>query len=642
MTHQKLAEQRLQEIETILKQQSGIDVNTMLEPLKDLVKRKKYGLVWEEPNGSYEPEQAELALNQHVPFLKELDSKKVIGSDGQDHVLIEGDNLHALQAMQYTHKNKIDVIYIDPPYNTGNGDFVYNDKFVDKEDSWRHSSWLSFMNKRLKLARELMTDAGVIFISIDDNEMAQLKLLCDTVFGEENFIANTIRVNNAAKNNAKFVSVNHDYTLIYAKNKDCTLSGWSVKKNNVIEFEKICRRLMKNGLSNDEIERELRSITKYPRFYDFDHYTHCDARGPYRTTDSGAPSKGNLISEIIHPITNKPCKKPSKGWVYKDETIRQMEKDDMWHFGEDESVIPTPKRYLKDYMYQVPSGIQFYDSQIDKKNMRNNMQLDFSYPKPKDYIKFLMEMYQSKTFTVLDFFAGSGTTGHAVMELNKEDGGNRQFILCTNNEVSNDKEVDKMVELNLLPEPPKSKRSNAYKQWLDNLSAFRTTDVYQQFIQSDDYQDLGIARAVTHQRIEKVIKGYTTPNGKDVDGLMNNNLTYFTVDLKELTKDMEYDAYVLIKETIDLIRLKENIYTTPVVDTIDDVPVSIVETNSKRVLVVLDSDVLDEDLDTITDKYVDNDRDVILYTSHHSFEKDGFIKKELPKELIRALEFKGE
>ena len=150
-----------------------------------LRKQKRYGLVWED-----KPEDVEERLREELPVLVEDASKAIISTeaDAPNHILIEGDNLEALTALAYTHEGKIDVIYIDPPYNTGNKDFVYNDHYVDKEDSYRHSKWLSFMSRRLKIAKQLLSDKGVIFISIDDNEQAQLKLLCDEVFGEQNFV----------------------------------------------------------------------------------------------------------------------------------------------------------------------------------------------------------------------------------------------------------------------------------------------------------------------------------------------------------------------------------------------------------------------------------------------------------------------
>jgi adenine-specific DNA-methyltransferase len=170
--------------------------------------KKKYGLVWED-----KPEEVEEQLRENLPVLKEVKDKAITnGEDCPNHILIEGDNLHALTALSFTHEGKIDVIYIDPPYNTGNKDFKYNDSFVDKEDSYRHSKWLSFMNKRLQIAKRLLSEKGVIFISLDDNEQAQLKILCDEIFGELNFISNAI-IETATDNNPRQIAIEHEYLI---------------------------------------------------------------------------------------------------------------------------------------------------------------------------------------------------------------------------------------------------------------------------------------------------------------------------------------------------------------------------------------------------------------------------------------------
>ena len=176
--------------------------------------RKKYGLVWEN-----KPEIVEERLREELPVLTEVKERAIISDDpdAPNHILIEGDNLEALTALSYTHAGKIDVIYIDPPYNTGNKDFVYNDSFVDSEDSFRHSKWLSFMNKRLKIAKQLLSDKGVIFISIDDNEQAQLKLLCDEIFGQEKFVATIPWRKRTAKSDVPhYLSQDYEWVLCYA------------------------------------------------------------------------------------------------------------------------------------------------------------------------------------------------------------------------------------------------------------------------------------------------------------------------------------------------------------------------------------------------------------------------------------------
>lgn len=176
--------------------------------------KKKYGLVWED-----KPEDVEEQLREYLPVLKEVKKRAILnGDEHPNHILIEGDNLHALTALSFTHESKIDVIYIDPPYNTGNKDFKYNDSFVDKEDSYRHSKWLAFMEKRLQIAKRLLCESGVIFMSIDDNEQAQLKMLCNEIFNEENFLSEFVWQKAAgSQNDAKNVSISHEYVLFYAK-----------------------------------------------------------------------------------------------------------------------------------------------------------------------------------------------------------------------------------------------------------------------------------------------------------------------------------------------------------------------------------------------------------------------------------------
>ena len=204
---------------------SGYTKEELVEELESL-KNKKYGLVWDKKNSqelidafvNWENVSENFTPNK-FPVLKELKNKEILTNKGKPiNLLIEGDNYHALAVLNFTHKNKIDFIYIDPPYNTGNNDFIFNDKFVDKEDSWRHSKWLTFMEKRLKLAKSLLKKTGVIFISIDDNEVAQLKLLLDEIFIEKNFIALLSTIMNLKGNQDQFgFAGTHEYTLVYAK-----------------------------------------------------------------------------------------------------------------------------------------------------------------------------------------------------------------------------------------------------------------------------------------------------------------------------------------------------------------------------------------------------------------------------------------
>lgn len=199
-----------------------------LENLLRLVNGKRYGLVWEE-----HAELVDEKMKTEIPVFVEDETKKIVGNpDSEDYnFLLEGDNLHSLHLLQKTHAGKIDVIYIDPPYNTGNKDFIYNDKIVDKNDTFSHSKWLSFMNKRLEIAKDLLSESGVIFISIDDNEQAQLKLLCDEIFGEKNFLTQFIVENNPkGRKNSRFSSVTSEYCISYAKNSTIAYFAENIPK----------------------------------------------------------------------------------------------------------------------------------------------------------------------------------------------------------------------------------------------------------------------------------------------------------------------------------------------------------------------------------------------------------------------------
>ncbi len=407
------------------------------------------------------PDKKKSVLLANAPINKTLRPcrEESVDFDTTENLYIEGDNLEVLKLLQETYLGKIKMIYIDPPYNTGN-DFVYEDDFAQSTDEYLansgqfdeegnrlvtntesngrfHTDWLNMLYPRLKLAKDLLTDDGVIFISIDDNEQDNLKKICDEIFGESNFIAEFFIASNSSKNNARFVSVSHEYMLCYSRNKEAISYDWKVKKNAADEFENRAKSLLNSGMSFDEIHQELLGLVKYPRFYDFDHYTYADKKGVFRTDNAGGVTKGNFETEIIHPITKKPCAKPSGGWRYKDEEIKKMIENDMFYFGEDETVIPQPKRYLHDYMYQVPKSLMFFDSQASTKWLKSEG-LPFDFPKSIDLMKHIISILPSDAL-ILDFFSGSATTAHAVMQLNAEDGGNRKFIMVQLPEVTDEK-----------------------------------------------------------------------------------------------------------------------------------------------------------------------------------------------------------
>ncbi|MBF0559666.1 MAG: site-specific DNA-methyltransferase [Nitrospirae bacterium] len=407
------------------------------------------------PTIDFKGKQYIYSHHHSVPFrelvLDEVKSLPVQGKKPNldDNLIIHGDNLHALKALMPQYAGKIKCIYIDPPYNTGNEGWCYNDNVnsplmkqwleknanpVDKEDLERHDKWLCMMYPRLKLLHDLLADDGVIFVSIDDNEVHHLRAVMDEIWGENLLISQNIRISNSAKNSSNYTSITHDYTVVYSKRKNAPDSNlWRVPKKNNMEFLSTIRRLMQKKLSNEKISEEIRQLVKYPRFYEFDHYYYVDGAfselGPYASDKPGPASgtMGHTDYSIPHPVTKKMCKIPSTGWAMNKEKAYQMLGNDRWHFGEDESTIPRPKAYLFENDQSQFTGIQFFDSQKDAKFLQK-LAIKFNFPKPVDLIKEYVSLCP-KDSIILDSFAGSGTTAHAVLALNKEDGGNRKFIL---------------------------------------------------------------------------------------------------------------------------------------------------------------------------------------------------------------------
>lgn len=375
-----------------------------LSELERDVGGKKYGLVFEEHR-----EEIDEILATHTPVLTE-DGSLLIDNGGQMNFLLEGDNLASLQLLLKTHRGKIDLIYIDPPYNTGKKDFVYDDAFVDKTDLFKHSKWLSFMAARLKIARALLSEHGTIFISIDDGEQAVLRQLCDSIFGENNFVANCIWEKKfSPQNDARWLSDNHDFVILYAKNKE----KW--KPNLLKRTEEMNARY-----SNPDD----------------------DPRGPWASSDFSARTfseSGN------YPITTPSGKvimpSDSRSWITNEETFKQLVAEGRIWFGKNGSNVPRIKTYLSEVQQgSVCKTIWFRNEVGDTQEGTRDLKAIFegkgvfTSPKPLKLLQKILELSTTKESTVLDFFAGSGTTGHAVMKLNAEDGGTRRFILCTNNE----------------------------------------------------------------------------------------------------------------------------------------------------------------------------------------------------------------
>ena len=369
-----------------------------------------------------------------------------------DNLIIHGDNLQALKALLPRYSGRVKCIYIDPPYNTGSEGWIYNDSVnsplmkewlqangpVDNEDMERHDKWLCMMWPRLHLLRDLLSDDGVIFCSIDDNELHHLRMVMDEVFGEDNFVGSFVW-EGAAKNDARFISVGHDYILVYANSIEMLKENqnrWRVFKEGIDHITKHVEQLKKMyGDDYEEISNELhkwyRSLKKTHKSWQHRHYNYVDVHGIYFAGDISWPGGGGPRYEVIHPTTKKPVMIPKRGWVFsRKEKIEQAIRSDGVHFGPDEKSVPKLKRYLHKTSEQVLTSVFYQDRRSAHQNLARILRDSiFEYPKDERVIRRLLEVVTSDNDVILDSFGGSGTTAHAVLALNKEDGGNRKFIL---------------------------------------------------------------------------------------------------------------------------------------------------------------------------------------------------------------------
>ena len=445
-----------------------------------LRENKTYGLVWED-----KPEDVEERLRDELPILTEVPERAIISEDknAPNHILIEGDNLEALATLAYTHEGKIDVIYIDPPYNTGNKDFIYNDSYVDKEDSYRHSKWLSFMSRRLRIAKKLLSDYGVIFISIDDNEQADLKILCDSIFLPSNFCGQFIwRKKSGGGQTDRYFVTEHEYILVYqATNKFCwkDIQIEKSRKNYKYQDEKGSYNLIKLEKWGSSAHKEDRPSMYFP-------IKNPDGEDFYPVAPDGKAGRWRVGVKKMQTLIKDNLIEWKNGIPY--------EKD---YYSETE--VKTKTQKSRSILYNVgETG--------DGSNLLTNIFREkdvFQNPKPLSLIKELIS-HNSANY-ILDFFSGSGTTLHATMQLNAEDGGNRQCILITNNENN-------------------------------------------------------ICENITYKRNQLVINGYTDLNNEEVPGLTKNNLRYYRTGFVGRSRSMQ-NMRKLVNLATDMLCIKENLYT---------------------------------------------------------------------------------
>ena len=483
-----------------------VRINELEKQIKQLKNRKKFGLVWED-----KPEEVVLNLETNIPILKEVKNRKLVTDNSLPaNILIEGDNYHSLSVLNYTHSESIDVIYIDPPYNTGSTDWRYNNDYVDKEDSFRHSKWISFMEKRLRMARNLLKETGIICVTIDDYEISRLLMLMEEIFGEFNHLGTIpIRNNPAGRSTTKGVSITHEYAIFFGKTNKSRV-GRLERNQRQIDRYKDEDSMGKFEWVNFRKPGSMRSESPkmfYPIFI-----SRTEVRLPeIEWSDDNEewllkeqPKKGE---EIIYPIDDDGKERRWRWGIErfvkeKEEFSPKISKNKLHVYLKgrinDEGVLPMTWWDKKEYSSTA------YGTNL-LKDIFSELQI-FSYPKSLYAVMdSLLVMSEGKNATVLDFFAGSGTTGHAVLELNKQDGGNRKFILCTNNENK-------------------------------------------------------IAEEVTYERLKRVIKGYKNRKGERVEGL-GGNLSYYKADLVDIEKLHRISDDSKIKVTYqagEMIAIREN------------------------------------------------------------------------------------
>ena len=371
---------------------------------------RKLGLVWERDEIEHET-----ALNNDFVAL-DLDESLSVGDGPHRNLIIEGDNFDALRYLSIAYKGRVKCIYIDPPYNTGNRDFLYNDHYVDKDDRYRHSKWLEFMHRRLSLAKSLLRHDGVIFVSIDDNEIFHLGLLMEQIFGPSNFVANVIwQKVYSPKGTALHFSDDHEYIICYALNKET----WRPNP-------------MPRSVAQDKAYKNLDK----------------DRRGPWKAGDLSAR---NYYSKGTYSITCPSGRvvagpPPGNYWRFAEEKFLELDRDGRIWWGKDGNNVPALKRFLSDVKQGVvPQTLWKYEevghTQDAKKEIHDILQFEtsgdvFSTPKPVALMERIMRIATNPGDIVLDFFAGSGTTAQAVLNLNKEDGGQRKFILVSSTEAT--------------------------------------------------------------------------------------------------------------------------------------------------------------------------------------------------------------
>ena len=522
------------------------------------LEKERYGLVWEDKE-----EEVAKQCDSELPLLKEDCTKEIIcDSTLPYNIIIEGDNYHSLYALSFTHPKSIDVIYIDPPYNTGKKkEWKYNDSWVDENDKYRHSKWLSFMSKRLRLAKNLLKNSGIIFIYIDNNEVAQLKLLCDSIFGYKNFCGQIIwRKKSGGGQTDDFFVTEHEYILCYRRTSAFVWVDETIpisSKGYKSEDNKGKYRLVKLAKWGSAAKREDRPTMYFS-------LTSPDKKKIYPIAPDGTPGRWRVGRKKMKSLIDDELIE----WVEDNNGIwTPYEK--VYYDGDDVKTLKNRSIYYS--VAETGDATRLLTKIFGKKDV-------FENPKPIELIKELLS--HSQNAIVLDFFAGSASTGHAVLDMNKEDGGNRRFILCTNNENN-------------------------------------------------------ICTEVTYPRIEKVIKGYSNIKG------IPANLKYYTQTFVPVVTS-DNDKRELVNRSTEMLCIAENCFEL-VRERDNHSDFSIFKNAKKQMAIIYDEDSICECIDYLNEHKSELNTIIYVFSYDHTYDSEDFKEltinfsvKPIPEAIINV------
>ena len=542
---------------------------------------KKYGLIWEEHE-----EKVDEELKTKIPVFKEFEDKKIENDKNKKfNFLLEGDNLHSLYLLEKTHKNKIDLIIIDPPYNTEHEDFTYSDTKIGNDDLFKHSKWLSFMKNRLDIAKELLKDTGYIFIDIDEHEVAQLKLLCDEIFLPSNFVgiymwektSTPPALSNKIRKKleyilcyAKSLDNNHKFSQGYIDGGDAPLLNSGNPIGKLIFPKHIIKFNIGDGIYKNSENYKIKLLND--------------------VVVKNGTNENEMIAEAHFKWGQNNLNEEIRNGTY---FLIKSNQFSIRYQKANNETIKIPQNLLNREL-----GIG--TNEEAQKELKDMGLSNFSYPKPVSLYKFLIKMANlPNNITILDFFAGSGTTGDATLRLNEEDNGTRNFILCTNNEKKKKKKLDYIHDCGYMNEYNPGNQTKA-KVIENKISAFldENENIKQQlFENSKKYENYGICRDVTYQRLKTLLTG-KKKDETAYDMKLNENIKYYKTEYVDKFDEDKYITNELEKYIVELIQLENGIDET-----------------NKTIQIIFDTDELNKFVhsDKLKDcKVLYKDRNVLL------------------------------